>query len=88
MENIEIPTKDNIDNQFREIAEKLILNSVLIVDDNEIYFNELEVYLYSDYHIDPFVHKHPKQKNYCSWYFHESGNGVDLTFDKRDPSWR
>ncbi len=75
-----IKENENIENKFSIMAEYLLCNSVMVVSKTEIYFNDIEFYLYSNNHPDPFVHRHEKQKKFQSLYFHESGFGVDITF--------
>lgn len=78
---ISFDINDDIERQFRSIAEKLLNHSVIIVDDNQFRIIELEFYLFHpEHHPDPFVHCHEKQKTTMQWYFHESGLGLDLTF--------
>jgi hypothetical protein len=49
---------------------------------------EIEFYLYSCDHADPFCHRHPLQQQHGRWYFHRVGSayrggsfkGLDVTF--------
>lgn len=54
---------------------------------------EIEMYLYSDDHLDEYVHQHPRQLSHSKWYFHRGNEnsykngtykGLDLTFGKSD----
>ena len=37
---------------------------------------EIEAYLHSASHPDPYVHQNQDQKNYATWYFHKHKNGT------------
>ncbi len=75
----------DIEPQFRVIANRLMNEAVIIVDETEFRVTEVEFYLFhSELHPDPFVHCHEIQKTSMLWYFHESGYGVDLTFGCND----
>lgn len=37
---------------------------------------ELELYYWSPEHPDPFVHRHPLQREYGRWYLHRTGSGI------------
>lgn len=53
---------------------------------------EVETYVYSAAHPDPYVHRDPRQQAWRQWYLHRSGGtlkngtfkGIDLTFGAAD----
>lgn len=79
-------------NSFSFIAEKLINDYQLIINNNIFNICELEFYYYGNYHLDSFAHQHPIQLNPYIWYFHRQGTkpeasyknanykGLDITF--------
>lgn len=71
-------TKNNIEPYFDKIANYLFFKNVIISNENKFQLTEIEFYYYSMYHEDPFAHKHDLQKQFGSWYFHNSG--IDFTF--------
>lgn len=67
-------TPTHLDNLAEFIFQKL-----LITNDTESFrFCEIEFYIWSSSHQDPFSHKAKEQKKFGHWYFHESG--LDITF--------
>ncbi len=69
---------------FYEIAKILMNEYILEIEDMKIEFTEIEFYYFDEKrHTDPYVHKHPLQKNINTLYVHPKwGNygGIDLTF--------
>ena len=71
-----------------------ILNGTILVNHNRNYLiKEVEAYLHSDDHPDPFVHKDPHQLSSGCWYFHRQNEkaykggtfkGLDITFGYKD----
>jgi len=68
---------------------RYLLNHVLLVAKGRPYrLTEVEAYLQSEQHPDPFVHGAPEQSKHCRFYFHKRGSsylegprkGMDLTF--------
>lgn len=71
----------DIETQFGHIADRLMNEVAVVVDETRFRLTEIEFYLFHpDKHPDPFVHCNERQKTSMQWYFHESGYGVDLTF--------
>jgi len=67
----------NLD-QMEELA-KFIFQNILVSNGQENYrFCEIEFYIHSESHPDPYSHKAKEQKKFGRWYFHESG--LDITF--------
>lgn len=82
---------------FEEIAEQLLNSYVLSVFDNQKWTNyricEIEFYLNSENHPDPYVHQDQQQLTINEWYFHKAKpngekykggtfKGLDITFGK------
>jgi hypothetical protein len=73
---------------FRAIARTLFTEWVLCCGDAMYALAELEFYMHSDDHPDPYVHKHDSQRTQGEWYFHRAKSakigftlkGLDLTF--------
>lgn len=63
---------------FKRIAEKLMNDYKLRVNDSYYRIIECEFYFKSQNHDDPYVHGHERQKSSIGeWYFH--GSGLDIT---------
>lgn len=72
-------TNQSYPDWFKSIAEDLMNNWSLKVNDNEFRFTEIEFYYkVDDAHLDPYVHANEKQLTNSQWYFH--GSGLDITF--------
>lgn len=79
-------TKYNI--VFNDLANKILNQSVLMINDIPHRICEIEFYLYSANHPDPFTHKDKDQSIPNNWYFHKKGGnyksgtfkGLDMTF--------
>lgn len=77
--------------RFHRIAAELIFRSILSAGGRLVALREIEFYLHSPAHPDPFVHRHPLQRLPARWYFHRVGSGyrggtfkgLDLTFGSR-----
>jgi hypothetical protein len=73
-------TEGKIEDDFQRIANDLLNNWVLKVEDALYRITEIEFY-YKDKgkkHDDTYIHGHELQKQKGKWYFH--GSGIDLTF--------
>jgi hypothetical protein len=70
--------KKNLDKDFLRISTDLMNHWKLRVNNAEYRITEIEFYLKSDFHVDPYTHGNKLQKEMGRWYFH--GSGVDLTF--------
>ena len=55
---------------YLKIMNYLLNQCKLVVDGNEHELIELELYLHSKRHPDPFVHMNEQQMNFGTWYFH------------------
>jgi hypothetical protein len=70
---------ENHEKWFDEIANELMNHNLLCVGNNHYRIVECEIYYNNNKdHIDPFIHRHEKQLQNGTIYFH--GFGVDLTF--------
>lgn len=76
---------------FDRFAENLFSKILIVCNGVQFRLTEIEFYLYSDDHPDPFVHRHPRQLTNGEWYFHctthkegtyKGGTfkGLDITF--------
>lgn len=70
--------KNDVETSFSRIASELMNDWVIQVESNQYRIAELEFYYWSEFHDDPYAHKHTRQKEMGRWYFH--GSGLDLTF--------
>ncbi|RUA24149.1 MAG: hypothetical protein DSY76_08245 [Bacteroidetes bacterium] len=71
----------DLKSEFYKIADYLLNNVVIKVNENRFRITELEIYYNdSENHDDPFVHKNSLQLENAKWYFH--GSGLDITFGK------
>ncbi len=71
---------DKIDDDFQRIANDLLNNWVLKVENALYRITEIEFY-YKDKgekHNDTYIHGHELQRQKGKWYFH--GSGIDITF--------
>lgn len=74
--NLEI-NNENIENSFDRIAQDLLKNYALLVNNTEFRFTKIEFYYYSEkYHPDEYTHEHDRKGG--EWRFHNQG--LDLTF--------
>lgn len=69
---------DKIEDNFQRIANDLLNNWVLKVEDALFRIAEIEFYYKSENHIDSYIHGHELQRQKGKWYFH--GSGIDITF--------
>ena len=70
---------ESLEKHFNKIAGLLMNRIVLIVNEKQYRFTELEFYFYSPgFHEDPYIHEHKLQLETGHWYFHPSG--LDITF--------
>lgn len=70
--------EDKIDDNFQRIANDLLNNWVLNVEDALFRIAEIEFYYKGENHIDSYIHSHDLQRHKGKWYFH--GSGIDITF--------
>lgn len=74
--NLEI-NNEKIENSFDRIANDLLKNYTLLVNNTEFRFTEIEFYYYSEkFHPDEYTHAHDRSAG--EWRFHNQG--LDLTF--------
>lgn len=81
-------TASDTDAKFDTLARQLMGPSRLMIGGEPHRIVELEFYLNSPHHPDPFTHCDPLQQEFGRWYFHRSGGtyrngsfkGFDLTF--------
>ncbi len=65
----------------KDIAKILMNKYQLNINNNKFNISEIEFYIYSDKHPDPYVHKHELQKEFGKFYVHpKDGNygGIDF----------
>ncbi|MEM9338542.1 MAG: hypothetical protein AAGA66_07415 [Bacteroidota bacterium] len=74
--NLTINTND-IEGSFDRIANELLNEWILEVNDSKYRIEEIEFYLANIEHNDTYTHRHALQKTTGKWYFH--GSGIDLT---------
>lgn len=80
--NLEI-NNEKVENSFDRIANDLLKNYALFVNNTEFRFTEIEFYYYSEiYHPDNYTHEH--NRNAGEWRFHNQG--LDLTFQSDEKS--
>ncbi len=60
---------------IEKIAESLLMNYVLVVNDKEFRICEIEFYIKSTSHNDQYTHGDKNQKLFGKWYFHRYANG-------------
>lgn len=81
---------------FYAIANTLLNERSLLIDGEEHFICELEIYMYAEDHPDNYTHKHPEQLSQGTFYFHRAGlkkdanfkggtyKGVDICFGQED----
>lgn len=82
------PGDEPPDRYFARLAEQLLGETALDIAGEPHHLREVEFYLHSDRHPDPYVHRAPLQLTSGRWYFHREGRGyrggsfkgVDLSF--------
>jgi hypothetical protein len=84
--------------KFSDTASFLLCGCLLRLSDQLFRLLEIEFYLFSPSHEDPFCHANRDQRSVAKWYFHRAGpgpnagyrggsrKGVDLTFGQPDGS--
>ena len=81
------------DSKFKEIADKLLNKTELVINDKRFRICEVEFYLHCKTHLDEYTHCDDLQQEYGKLYFHRFRNGVyksgtykcmDLTLGDRD----
>ena len=72
--------EDKIDEDFQRIANDLLNNWILKVEDALYRITEIEFYYRDEArkHDDSYIHGHQLQRQKGKWYFH--GSGIDITF--------
>lgn len=76
---------------FDEIAVGLLRQTKIVTPKEQFFIREIEFYFYNkEFHPDPYVHKHERQRTFGEWYFHRytvlekflknNRNGLDITF--------
>lgn len=68
--------KENIDELFREYANKLLNNTVLNVKDNTYRICEIEMYYHDENHLDEYTHKDALQMEFNKFYLHRFKTGT------------
>lgn len=72
-------------NRFSKIAEYLMNEIILYVNDIEFRLTELEFYFKSETHQDSDIHGSSEQKKSNTFYVHEKGRGgIDITFGNKE----
>ena len=61
---------------FFAIADIIMNYHLLLANNNAFRICEIEFYLKSDYHPDPYTHCDPDQLKYGTYYFHKHGTGT------------
>ncbi|KAI9315730.1 hypothetical protein BX666DRAFT_344983 [Dichotomocladium elegans] len=79
--------------QLTSIGSRMLLDYNLVIGDKRFDMLEVEGYLRSPNHPDPFTHGHPLQKKSGYWFFHRAGmsntlrngsrKGVDITIGNK-----
>jgi len=80
MDNIfNIQIAENMEEQFRKIADTLINNYNLVINGKNFQLVDIEFYLKDeeDIHNDIFTHCNDMQKTKFQWYLHRKGKKVD-----------
>ena len=83
---------NDYDNIFTKLADILLNKTLLVINDSLYRLRELELYLFTDDHLDHYTHKSNEQAKSCQWYFHKTGStyksgtykGLDITFGFKD----
>ena len=65
-------TTKEFEDTFISITDYLFNNTELVVKDKSYRLAEIEYYVTSSNHNDPFSHCHPLQSTRAEWYFHQS----------------
>lgn len=65
-----------IENDFIEIANKILNQMILIINGRKFRICEIEMYLKSSNHPDNYTHSNPDQKSFGKFYFHKYSNGT------------
>ncbi len=83
---------NNIPESLINLGKELVKNYGIRINGQVFQFAELEMYFHSEAHPDNSTHKHERQLEKDSWYFHRRGSsylggprkGLDLTFGDKD----
>jgi len=74
-----IAIEENMESQFAQIANKLMNEYDLVVDNVKFQLLDIEFYLKNNVHNDKYVHGNERQKKAYEWYLHrksEDANGA------------
>src|SRR5579871_4492522 len=78
---------------FSQFANYILNKTFISCNGHHLRICEIEFYLKSKEHPDPYVHDTPDQHTYGNWYFHKTGTGsyrggtfkgLDITFGSAD----
>jgi hypothetical protein len=68
--------------KFADIADDFLNRRVLVLNEfenspkTEFRLTEIEFYLYSETHPDPYTHRSEEQRAFNAFYFHKFSNGT------------
>lgn len=87
-ELLSIDPQQSIDEQFNRIADFFLKSALFMIASEQHRLLEIELYLHTTYHPDPFTHCSEFQRSFARWYFHRknksfcggSFKGLDITF--------
>jgi len=68
--------EEKIEKEFVRLAESILLEKQLIVNEARFNFTEIEFYFYSKTHKDAFTHEHKMEAG--KWRFHNQGFDITL----------
>ncbi len=68
--------EEKIEKEFIRLAESILLEKQLIVNEARFNFTEIEFYFYSKTHKDAFTHEHEMEAG--KWRFHNQGFDITL----------
>lgn len=82
----------NYDEKFSKLTNVVLKEITLMIADKEYRLREIELYLYTDDHLDIYTHRDQDQATPCKWYFHKmkgtykggTYKGLDITFGFKD----
>ncbi|NJM09867.1 MAG: hypothetical protein HC883_02960, partial [Bdellovibrionaceae bacterium] len=71
---------DALRGRFHEVADVLLNYSILKIKDQDYRICEIEFYVRSESHQDPYTHCHPEQLQFGGWYFHRTSQAPNATY--------
>lgn len=71
--------ENNIENEFKRLANLILLEKSLKINNTLFWFTEIEFYYYCDIHQDAFTHQHNESAK--KWRFHNQGFDITLKGD-------